>query len=211
EATVRIDAQLLPVLEHVEDGIDAPQVVVERSAADLLLDHGVAAIDVAAHLVPEAGEVLSGIVVAAGGVDEDAPIRPAVAVAFREQLVERLVLDLRDGIPYRHVDRADRDRALAVPARLLVHEHRLPDAVRIEVGAGVVEQRLGIGLEHARNEALAHQLALAIASVGVEAVADDAATVAHDVGDHGDQAQRHPAEVDVRIADGRADGKGLLA
>ena len=60
-------------------------------------------------------------------------IRPAVAVAFREQLVERLVLDLRDGIPYRHVDRADRDRAFTVAAGLLAGHHHLPGTVGIEV------------------------------------------------------------------------------
>ena len=71
EAAVGVDAQLLAVLQHPQDGIDAPQVFVERCAADLLLDHRVAAVDVAAHLVLELAVVLAGVVVAAGRVDED--------------------------------------------------------------------------------------------------------------------------------------------
>jgi hypothetical protein len=94
-----------------------------------------------------------------------------------------------------------------VAAGLLVGEHRGPDLVRVEVGAGVVDQDVGLGLQDARDEALAHQHALAVAAVGVEAVADHRLAVAHHVGHHGHQAQRHLAEVDVGIADGRADGQ----
>ena len=69
----------------------------------------------------------------------------------------------------------------------------------------------GVGFQDARDEALAHQLALAVAAVGVEAVADHRLAVADHVGDDGHEAQRHLAEVDVGVADGRADGDGLLA
>jgi hypothetical protein len=64
-----------------------------------------------------------------------------------------------------------------------------------------------IGFQDARDEALAHQAALAVAAIRVEAVADDRLAVADHVGDHGHQAQRHLAEVDVGVADGRGYGK----
>jgi hypothetical protein len=61
--------------------------------------------------------------------------------------------------------------------------------VRIEIGAVVVQQRQRIGFEDARDEALAHQLALAIAAIRVEAVAHDRLAIADHVGDDGHQAQ----------------------
>ena len=126
-------------------------------------------------------------------------------MALGQQPEQRLACDLRHRVPDRHVDRADRDRALAVAAGLLVRHQRRPDPVRIEVVAVVIEQALGIGLHEARNEALADQPALPVAAVGVEAVADDALAVAHDVGHHRDDARRHLGEIDVRVADRRGD------
>jgi hypothetical protein len=77
--------------------------------------------------------------------------------------------------------------------------------------AGVVQQRCGVGFAQARQEALAHQLPLAVPAVRVEAVADDRLAIADHVGDDRNQAQRHLAEVNVRIADGRTDRKRFLA
>jgi len=48
-----------------------------------------------------------------------------------------------------------------------------------------------IGREQARPEALPDQAALSIAPIRVEAVANDAAAVAHRVGHHRDQADGH--------------------
>ena len=62
EAAVGVDAELLAVLQHAQDRVDAAQVFVQRRAADLLLDHRVAAIDVAAHLVLELAVVLARVV-----------------------------------------------------------------------------------------------------------------------------------------------------
>ena len=87
-------------------------------------------------------------------------------------------------------------------ARLFVGEHRGPDLVRIEVVARCIDQRIRIGLEHARNETFAHQLALAIASVRIESIANHRLAIADHVRDHGDQAQRHLAEIDVRVTNG---------
>lgn len=155
--------------------------------------------------------ILPRVVVATSGVDEDLSVGLAVAVAVGQQLEQRHAFDLGHGVPDRHVDGADGYRTLAVTTRLFVREHGVPDLVRVQVLAAVVDQRVGVGLHHARDEALAHELALTVAAVGVEAVADHRFAVADHVGDHGHQAQRHLAEVDVGVADGRADGQGFFS
>jgi hypothetical protein len=133
----------------------------------------------------------------------------AAAIALGQQAVQRLAFYLGHRVPHRHVDGAYGHRAFAVPAGLFVGHHRGPHAVWVEVVALRVAQRVWRGrtrVKHARDEALAHQRALAVAAVGVEAVADHRFAVAHHVGDDGHQAQRHLREVDVRVADGRTDG-----
>jgi hypothetical protein len=96
-------------------------------------------------------------------------------------------------------------------ARLFVLHQRGPDAVRVEIVAGVVEQRSRIGLAQTRREPLADEAALTVAAVGVEAVADHRAAVAHDIGDDGDQGQGHLGEVDVRVGDRRSDRRRHFA
>ena len=66
-----------------EHGLDAGAVFVERGAADLHFNDGVAAVEVAAHLGAQGGVVLARVVVAAGGVDEDTRVGGA-AGAFGE-------------------------------------------------------------------------------------------------------------------------------
>ena len=44
--------------------------------------------------------------------------------------------------------------------------------------------------------------ALAVASIGIESVADHEAAVTHDIGDDRDQTESHLAEIDVGIANG---------
>jgi hypothetical protein len=51
--------------------------------------------------------------------------------------------------------------------------------VRIEIVAALVQEALGVGLEDAVAEALADQPTLALAAVGVEAVADDRPPPSH--------------------------------
>src|SRR5581483_5143062 len=200
---LRVTADLL------EHRLDARAILLERRAADLHLHHGVAAIEIAAHLRAQLGEVLPRIIVAARGIDEDFGVG-GCAVALGKEAEQRLAGDLRHRVPYRHVDGADRDRALAMAARLLVRLQHGPDLVRIEVVATGIEKRLRIGLEHAAAKALADETALAVAAVGIEAVADDRLAVAHDAGDHRDQARGHLGEVDIGVADGRGDRLGDL-
>jgi len=82
---------------------------------------------------------------------------------------------------------------------------------RLSPASSCVHERSGIGFEDARNEALAHQLALAVAAVRIEAVAHHRLAVADHIGDDGDQTQRHLAEVDIRVADRGTDRNGLFA
>ena len=46
---------------------------------------------------------------------------------------------------------------------------------------------------------------MSVATIGIEAVADHRLTVANHVGDDGDEAQRHLAEVDVGVTNRRFD------
>ena len=62
-------------------------------------------------------------------------------------------------------------------------------AVRVQIVAGIVQEGLRRRLEQARRKPLADQPALAVASVRVEAVAHDAAAVALDIRDDGDERQ----------------------
>jgi len=93
-------------------------------------------------------------------------------VTLGEQSKQRLARDLGDRVPHRHIDGADRHRALAVTAGLFVRHQRRPDPVRIEIVAGVIEQHLRIGFHEARREALADQSALPVTAVRIEAVTD---------------------------------------
>jgi hypothetical protein len=122
-------------------------------------------------------------------------------VPFGQQAEQRLAGDLGDRVPYRHVDRADRDGPVAMAAGLFVAHHRAPDLVGVEVVTGRIKQRCGIGFEDARREPLPDQAALAVSSIGVETVADHRFAVALEVGDDGDEAGGHLAEIDVGIAD----------
>src|SRR5581483_11368736 len=144
------------------------------------------------------------------GIDEHARVGLPL-VTLGEQAEQRLARDLRHRVPHRHVDGADRDRALAVTARLLVRHHRGPYLVGIEIVAGIVEQRFRLGLHQARREALADQPALPVAAVGIEAVADHALAVALGVGDDGYQAGRHLGEIDIGVAYRRRDRLGDFA
>ena len=181
------------------------------AVADLHLHDRVAAVEIAAHLGTQLLDTLA----------RDSSSRPPhrrrrAGSASRlcrsaSRRNKRLAGDLGHRVPDRHVDGADRDRALAVAARLLVLHQRRPDAVRIEIVAGIVQQRLRIGLLEPRREALADQPALPVAAVRVEAVADHRAAVALHVGHDRDERQRHLGEVDVGVGDRRGDRRGHFA
>src|SRR5262249_43944008 len=136
------------------------------------LDRAITAIAIAAHLVFERTKVFTRVVVPTGRIDPDLRVGLAAAILIRQESIERLFRDLRDGVPDGHVDGPDRHGSLAVPAGLLVGHQRLPDAKRVEVFARFIDQGARVGFPQTRKEALAHERALTVAAVGIEAIAD---------------------------------------
>src|SRR6185295_1102452 len=114
EAAVRVDGEMPSRTEDFQHCLDAAAVLGQRSATYLHFDDGVTALEMARHLAHQIVDALAGIVVAAGGVHEHARIRSALAKALSEQPEQRSVGDLRDRVPYGHVDGPHGDRALAV-------------------------------------------------------------------------------------------------
>ena len=130
---------------------------------------------------------------------------------FGEQAEQRFAGDFGHRVPDRHVDGADGDGPVAVAARLFVAHHGGPDFVGVQVVAGLIQQGGWFGLEDTGGELFPDQSALAVAAVGVEAVADHGLAVALDVGDHGDEAGGHLGKIDVGVADRGTDRLGDLA
>ena len=137
EPAVGVDRELRLTADFIQHRLDTRAIFRDWCAADLHLDDVVAAVEIAAHLAAQRGEILAGIVITAGGIDEHARIG-AAAMALGQQTKQRLARDLRHRVPHRHVDGADRDRALAMAARLFVCHQGRPDLVRIEIVAGLV-------------------------------------------------------------------------
>ena len=199
------------IAHDLDHGLDPPHVVGQAVAADLELHVRVAEVEIAPHLVLQGSHVLARIVVAARGIDPDRLVRLPAPVAVGEQAPERLLLDLRHGIPDRHVDHAHRHRALAMAAGLLVAQEHVPNRERIQVVVLPVDEPGGIGLHQPGDEALAQEAALGVAAVGVEAIANDRPAAPDHVGDHGHDRAVHLREVDIGVADLGADRDGLLA
>src|SRR3546814_7577260 len=81
DLAVGIDTQLLTVLQHTKDRIDATQIFIERCAADLFLDYRIAAIDIAAHFVFKLAVVLTRVIISASSVYKYFPVGLAIAIA----------------------------------------------------------------------------------------------------------------------------------
>jgi hypothetical protein len=92
-----------------------------------------------------------------------------------------------------------------VTARLLVRHQGRPEFIGVEIVTALVEQRLRVGFQQTRREALADQPALPIAAIRVEAVTHHGLAVAHDIGNDGDKARRHLREIDVGVSNWRGD------
>ena len=96
-------------------------------------------------------------------------------------------------------------------AGLFVRHHGIPERERIEIGVGVVDQALGGRGQNTGCETLADQGALGIAAVGIETETDHRLAVTDAIGDDGDDAGGHLAEIDECVADLRADRHRALA
>ena len=165
KTAIGINGDVLARPGHLDHRLDALDVFSQRRAADFHFHHAVAEIEILLHLVLQRGEVLARIVITAGRVDKHLVINLAAAIALAQQAIERLVLDFRHRIPHRHVEHADGDRTLAVAAGLLIRHQRRPHFVRIEIVAGVIDQRLRRRIHQPRNEAFTQQPGLRITPV----------------------------------------------
>ena len=96
-------------------------------------------------------------------------------------------------------------------AGLFVLQHGGAEAGGVEIVARRRLLLLGVEREDAGRETGADDLALGIAPVGIEAIADHRLAVAHHVGDDCHRAHGHLAEIDHRVAHGRAHGDARLA
>jgi len=146
------------------------------------------------------------VVITAGGINKHLGVGLAAAVTLRQHLMQWLPGDLGHGVPDRHVDGAHRHGPFPMTARLFIAHHAVPDLERIQVVAARVAQTGRVSLQHTRPKALADQAALSIAAIRVEAITDHRPAIAHNVGDHRHQAERHLREIDEGVTDVRADG-----
>ena len=203
ELAVGVDREARPASQDIEYRFDAPAVLGEPEAADLHLHHGVAGIEMAAHLVLEIGDGLPRPIPAAADITKHLAGQAAAAVAVGEHPVQRHIGDLRRRVPHRDLDGADPDRTLGVAADLLAPDHGRGDAGGIDVAAGLIEERGRVGPEDSRDEALAHLRAAGIAAGGVERKARDRLAAAHHAGNDGDDRRRHLRKVETRIGEVR--------
>ena len=127
ELAVGVDRKLAAVADDGLHRLDAAHVLGERHAADLHLHHGVAGIEMPAHLVLQILGGLARRVPAAADVAEHLVHHLAAVVALGQHAMQRLAFDLGDGVPHRDLDGADADRALAVAAGLFVAHHHGED------------------------------------------------------------------------------------
>ena len=210
EFRIGVDRELRARRQDRFDRLDAGEIVGERHAADLHLHHGVAGVEMAAHLVLQILGGLARRIPAAADIAEHFVGDLAAVEALGQHAVQRLVGDLGDGVPDRDLDGADADRALGMPAGLFVLHHDGEDFFRREI-AGVIEQRVGRRFEDARNKPRAHLRAAGIAAGGIEGEAAHRLAGALDVGDHGDHRRRHLAEIEARIGERRVERDRRLA
>ena len=118
---------------------------------------------------------------------------------------------IAQGLPEARVWAFMGDGAFAMPARLFVTQHRGAEARGVEIVAGRVLLLLRCQLEDARRQAGEDDLALRVAPVRIETVADDRSAAPHHIGDDGHRAHRHLAEIDDGIAHRGAHGDALVA
>ncbi|MNH30554.1 hypothetical protein D3C79_908550 [compost metagenome] len=74
----------------------------------------------------------------------------------------------------------------------------------------MIDESIWVSFRDTRQEAITHQCALTIATVGVEAVADDRFTVANYIRDDSDNRAGHFRKIDVGIGDWRSDRDGFF-
>src|SRR5437868_5772043 len=96
-------------------------------------------------------------------------------------------------------------------SRLFVAHDDGPDAMRIEIFACFIEQRLRRRGFEAGEEAITQEPARRVAAIRIEAVANHRLAVAHHVGDEREDTHGHLAKVDVGVTNVRFDGYNGVA
>src|SRR5215469_6424062 len=92
-----------------------------------------------------------------------------------------------------------------MPSGFFVAHDDGPNAMRIEVFACLVEQRLDSGSPETRKEAVAQEPARRVPTIRMEAISYNGLAVPHGVGYQRQDAHRHLAKVDVGVANVRLD------
>jgi hypothetical protein len=180
--------------------LDAPQVMIQGSAADFDLDVRESEIGEPPDLAGQRGKVGVRVRVSAAGVDGHGPGRRFSPEPAGQEPVQRQVGDLGGGIPEGHVEGADRHAPFTVATGFLAGHHDGPGPEGVEVGAVVGgDVRCG-GPQQAGREAFPDQPALGIAPDRGEAVADHRPSGPGHVGDDGHQAGGETAGRDARVA-----------
>ena len=187
------------------------QVLGERQASDLHLHHGIAGIEMPAHLVLQVFHRLAGCIPAAADIAEHLGGDPAGVVAVSEHPMQRLSGNLGDRIPDGDLDGADGDRALAVAAGFFPLHHDGEDLAGIEILLRLVEQGARIGPQNAGDEPCAHRGSAGITTGRVEGEANDRPAIAHDIGDHRDDRGGHLGKIETGIGDVRFERDRALA
>ena len=203
EFRIGIDRKLSAARQNRFHRLDPRQIVGELHAADFHLHHGVAGIEMTLHLVGQIPGGFAGRIPAAADIAKNLVGDFAALVTLGKQPMQRFAGDLGHRVPDRDLDGADADRALAVAAGFLVLQHHGEDFFRRKIIARLVEQRLRIGLEHARNEARPHLRAAGISPGRVEGEAADRLAFTYDIGDDGDHRRSHLGKIDARIGQRR--------
>jgi len=210
ETPVRVHRQPIALADEIQHAFDAAQILRKVGPADLHLHDPVAHVEIPLHLRLQRIEVFPGVIIAARRIDEYPFIRRTAAIPVRKKTVKRFALDLRSCVPDGHVDDPDGHRPFAVPPRLLVRHHDIPDAKGVQVAPFRADQFFGVGRHDPGDEPLAEQRALGITAVRIEAVAHHGLPVPDHVRGQDQHRNGHLAEVDVGVADLRGDGYGFF-
>ena len=136
EATIHIHGQARPITtQQFHHRFNARQIFRERildrcarRTTDFHFHGGIAHTQIALHFLNQSIQALAGIVIAAGRINPGAVIRLTAAKAIRKQAPQRHAFKLGRCIPKRHIQNTNRDRTIAMPARLFIAHHRTPGA-----------------------------------------------------------------------------------
>ncbi len=130
------------ITEYLQNRFNPTPVFIQISTANLHLHYRVTPLKIPPDLLYQRRDTSIGIV-AACCVNEYPGIGYPIAEPLCEQCEKRLLFDLGNDVPYRHIDGAHSNTTLAVPAGLLVRHHCIPDLKRVKVLACIIQELLG--------------------------------------------------------------------